>query len=618
MKREFLPEKNLGLFNLLKKIAMSVIIVVLYSSAAVSWASKPTAEAVKKPATEEKKEIVKESVKETEQAVALQEKESVPSEKVTPNDALKHLIDIDKGFTAIAESALPAVVNVATTQVVEMKDRGFDIPRGFPGIPEELFREFFDFERPRRVQSLGSGFIIRSNLKEAFIVTNYHVIADAKKISIFLNDKTELEATLHASDERTDIAILKVKTDSLPEGKRKLPTLEWGDSRKVRVGEWVLAIGNPFGLGSTVTNGIISNISRDLMTASRNSYVDSFIQHSAQINMGNSGGCLLDTGGKVIGINSAIFSPSGGNVGIGFAIPSDIAQKTVEQLMEHGRTKRGWLGVRIQNLTEDMAESLGLKSQGAIVGSVTPDGPAHKAGIQSSDVILEFDGKIINESNRLSRLVGETTIGKNCPIKVWRKGQELSLEVTVGEFEDALQKGKIEGAEKHFQAKDEPTAEALGIKVSSIPQEIRQRYAQSGPLKGVFIIKIDSNSPAMDVGLMKGDIIVEVSVETKRHELEKPKDFSKCIEEAKKAKRKNILLLVMRNNEPRYVSLKIEDEAEQKGKESKKDKAVESDSPRQAPKEGTPFGKGQSAPNPKKEVIPEHPANTPHHPAPAA
>ena len=616
MRREFLPEKNLNLFQFIRKITLSVMMIGLCSATAVAWASKPTAEAVKPP-VEEKKEAAKEK----EPVSPSKEKEATPpaSEKVV-DESIKHLIDIDKGFTAIAESALPAVVNVATTQVVEMKDRGIDIPRGFPGVPEELFREFFDFERPRRVQSLGSGFIIRSNENAAFIVTNYHVIADAKKISIFLNDKTELEATLHASDERTDIAILKVKTDSLPEGKRKLPTLEWGDSRKVRVGEWVLAIGNPFGLGSTVTNGIISNISRDLMTPSRNSYVDSFIQHSAQINMGNSGGCLLDTGGKVIGINSAIFSPTGGNVGIGFAIPSDIAQKTVEQLMEHGRTKRGWLGVRIQNLTEDMAESLGLKSQGAIVGSVTPDGPAHKAGVQSGDVVLEFDGKVINESNRLSRLVGETTIGKKCPLKVWRKGKEVLLDVVVDEFEDALQKGKIEGSEKNFEAKDTQTAEALGIKVTTIPQEIKQRYAQSGPIKGVFIVKIDNNSPALDVGLMKGDIIVEANIEAKREEMNQPKDFSNCIEAAKKTKRKNILLLVMRNNEPRYVSLKIDEETENKGKENKGNDSAKSSVPRSesSKEKAMPFGKEGSNPNQKKEIIPEHPANTPHHPAPAA
>lgn len=598
----------------IKKILTYVLISSFYAPVVVAWASKPTPDSlqVKEAVPEKKEEKVKE--KESSPGPTLKEKSDEAKARIQTDPSTQHLVDISKGFTVIAESALPAVVNVATTQVVDMKEKMFDLPRGIPGFPEELFREFFDLERPRRVQSLGSGFIILSNENEAYIVTNYHVIADAKKISIFLNDKTELEATLHAADERTDIAVLKVKTDSLPKEKRKLPTLEWGDSKQVRVGEWVLAIGNPFGLGSTVTNGIISNISRDLMTPNRNSYVDSFIQHSAQINMGNSGGCLLDMSGKVIGINSAIFSPSGGNVGIGFAIPSDIAKKTIDQLMEHGRTKRGWLGVRIQNLTDDMAESLGLKTHGAIVGSVTPNGPAHKAGLQSGDVILEFDGKIISESNRLSHLVGETNIGKACPIKVWRKGKELILDVTVGEYEDALKKGQIDGEGKPIDTKGGQTVEILGIKVGSIPEEVKQRFAQNGPLKGVFVIKIENNSSALDVGLARGDIIVEAN----QKELEQPNDFKNAIDGAKKAKRKHILLLVMRNNEPRYVSLKIDEEVVTKSKEEKETESETNShkSRPQAPKV-QPFSKDQPSPGPKKEILPEHPANK-SHTAPAA
>ena len=588
------PLKNrISLTHLMKQTAVSLMVLGLTSPLALAWATKPATESIK-----------------TESQTAASAQEKVVS---VPNETTKHLTDISKGFITIAEAALPAVVNVATTQVIEAKDRSFDLPRNFPGLPEDLFRDFFDFDRPRRVQSLGSGFIIRSDKQQAFIVTNYHVIADAKKISIFLNDKTELEATVHAFDERTDIAILKVKTESLPPEKRQLPTLQWGDSEKAKVGEWVLAIGNPFGLGSTVTNGIISSKGRDLVTPSRNSYVDAFIQHSAQINMGNSGGCLLDTSGKVIGINTAIFSPSGGNVGIGFAIPSDIAQKTVEQLMEHGRTKRGWLGVRIQNLTDDMAESLGLKTQGAIIGSITPDGPAQKAGLQSGDVVLEFDGKLINESNRLSRLVGETPIGKECKIKVWRKGKELTLDVKIGEFEDALQKGKIDGESKNVE---DQAIEVLGIKVTTIPEEMKQRYAQTGPTKGVFVMKVDSNSPGVDVGLMRGDLIVEAN----QKELIQPKDFKDCIEEAKKSKRKNILLLVIRNNEPRYVSLKIDEENESKTKDGKENESLKNPEGKSEANPGagiTPFGKSPPLSEHKKEIVPEHPANAPQ-PAPAA
>jgi len=287
--------------------------------------------------------------------------------------------DISQGFSSIAEKAIMAVVNVSTTQIVEGGGRsGKDgLPQFAPGSPfEELFKEFFDqMERPRKVQSLGSGFLIQSDETSAIIVTNYHVIADAKKVTVFLNDNTELDATVMSFDERTDIALLKVKVDTLPADKRKLPVMEWGNSHNVKVGDWILAIGNPFGLGSTVTSGVISNRSRDIMLGRGgknrvNDYVDDFMQHDAAINMGNSGGPLLDLQGKVVGINTAIFSPSGGNIGIGFAIPAAVAQDTVNQLLKFGRTKRGWLGVRIQVVTDDIAESLGLgKAKGAIIGS---------------------------------------------------------------------------------------------------------------------------------------------------------------------------------------------------------------------------------------------------------
>ncbi len=531
--------------------------------------------------------------------------------------------DISKGFTQVAEIALPAVVNVATTQVIEMKDKGQgggDSPKFAPGSPfEEFFKEFFDqMERPRKVQSLGSGFIIHFDASKnvAYIVTNNHVIADAKKISIFLNDKTELEATVHAVDERTDLAVLKVNTESLPADKRNLPVLEWGNSDVARVGEWVLAIGNPFGLGSTVTAGIISTKGRELVTPTRNrvsDYVDDFIQHSAQINMGNSGGCLLNMEGKVIGINTAIFSPSGGNVGIGFAIPSGVAKTTIDQLIEFGRTKRGWLGVRIQHLTDDMAESLGLKSHGAIVGSVTPDGPAHKAGILSGDVILEFDGKVINETNRLSRLVGETPINKTCKIKVWRKGQEMTLSVTVGEFEDAVQKGKIDAGSKKTPITPSQSTEILGIQLVPIPDDIKAKFGQKD-MKGVFISKIDPNSSAADTGMMRGDIIVEAN----QKELQTPKDFVDSIEAAKKAKRKHVLLLVTRNGEPRFVSLKTEEDKDTPSNpqaSTRPDASTpapsalgpEANKPEASGKDVTPADQNKDAA--KQPVAPEHPAN---------
>ncbi|MBY0462966.1 MAG: Do family serine endopeptidase [Alphaproteobacteria bacterium] len=524
------------------------------------------------------------------------------------------VFDLSKGFSSIAEATLPAVVNVATTQVLDPKSKGGDSPQFAPGSPfEEFFKDFFDqMERPRKVQSLGSGFIIRSDAQKAYIVTNYHVIADAKKISIFLNDKTELEATVHAYDDRTDLAVLKVNTENLPENKRTLPALQWGNSDISKVGEWVLAIGNPFGLGSTVTAGIISTKGRELAIPTKNQvsdYVDDFIQHSAQINMGNSGGCLLNMEGKVIGINTAIFSLSGGNVGIGFAIPSGVAQKTIDQLIEFGRTKRGWLGVRIQHLTDDMAESLGLKVKGAIVGSVTPDGPAQKAGILSGDVILEFDGKQISENNRLSRLVGETTIGKTCKVKVWRKGEEITLDITVGEFEDALQKGKLEMGDKKSPISPEQTIEVLGMKVTPIPNDIKEKSKQKD-MKGVLVTNISNTSPALDARMRPGDIIVEVN----QKEILTTKDLTENVEAAKKAKRKNILLLVMRNEEPHYFTIKLEDELDQskpkEDQQSKKEGASTQTPLAPSKPEAAPGGKDKSAPEGSKQNdIPDHPAN---------
>ena len=479
--------------------------------------------------------------------------------------------DISKGFSSIVEKAILAVVNVSTTQLVEGGRGGKDgFPQFAPGSPfEDFFKEFFDqMERPRKVQSLGSGFIIQSDETSAVIVTNYHVIADSKKVSVFLNDNTELDASILASDERTDIALLKVKTDSLPAAKRKLPTLEWGDSHTVKVGDWILAIGNPFGLGSTVTNGIISNRARDIMLrgGGRNrvndNYVDDFMQHSAAINMGNSGGPLLNLDGKVVGINTAIFSPSGGNIGIGFAIPAAVAEDTVNQLIKFGRTKRGWLGVHIQSVTPDIAESLGLEgAKGAIVGSVTPDGPAAKAKIEPEDIILELDGKEVNEKSRLARLVGETPVNKTVKVKLLRKGKELTVDVVLGEFETAPERAIVSATDKKSSGQ-ESVVEVLGIKLSALTPELRDRYKLPKESKGIMVMKVDLDSTAVEIGLKgierdkAGDIIEKVN----QKELTKPEEFAKAVEEAKKENRKNILLLVTRDGEPRFVPLKLENE----------------------------------------------------------
>lgn len=472
-------------------------------------------------------------------------------------------IDANEGFSKIAEKIVPSVVNISTTQVVEGRQGVSSLPQMPPGSPfEDFFKEFFDHQdKPKRVQSLGSGFIVKVDDTSALIVTNYHVIADARKISVFLHDNTELEAVVHGKDERTDIALLMVKTDTLPIEKRKLQPIVWGDSHNVKIGHFVLAVGNPFGLGSTVTSGIISNRSRDIgmrgASKSRVSeYVDDFMQHDASINMGNSGGPLFNINGEVIGINTAIFSPSGGSVGIGFAIPSSVAKETVEQLMQYGRTKRGWLGARVQNITDDMAESLGLgKAKGAIVGSVTPDGPAAKAKIEAGDVILSFDGKEVNERSRLSRLVGETAVGKNVKVKIWRKGQEIDIDVVLGEFELANNDDKADtSASKGMPKGTTEYPVVLGLKLSALTGELRNFFKLKENVRGIVVTGVDFESPGGQVGLRPGDVISEVN----QKELSKPEDFAAIIESAKSNNKKNVLLLVNREGDLIFVPMKLE------------------------------------------------------------
>jgi len=578
---------------MIKKTSVSLFAVFLMYSACgnvIAFGNKPQEDISKKVAS--KQEQAKEG-------------DIKANSSVKPASGMQQ--NITNGFADIAEAALPAVVNVATTQIIEIKDHLSEIFPSMPGLPEEVLRdfsEFFNSEKgaTRRVQSLGSGFIIRSDEKEAIVVTNYHVIKSSKKISIFLHDKVELDATIFAYDERTDIALLKVKTDSLPKGKRKLATLEWESvAHKNRVGEWVLAIGNPFGLGSTVTNGIISNISRDVVTPNRQSYIDSFIQHSAQINMGNSGGCLLNMNGRVIGINSAIFSPSGGNVGIGFAIPADIAQKTIDQLLKHRRVKRGWLGVNIQNLTDEMGLSLkkgGLN--GAIVIGVQ-DGPASKAGVKVGDVIIKFDGTPVDEfNNRLSRLVGETPVGKKCKLTVWRDNRELELDVVITEFDDAALQGKSDKEGSRGEKGANTTTEVLGISVVPITNDMKNRYG-SQVENGVIVVRVDNNSPGIDVGLMRGDVITEVMFGGSYYKIETSKNFADFINKAKKERHRSVLLKIMRAGDPRFVPLRIDDDFEGKMEENTNleqelDKAKGADN-------SAPFGVNKSDKGSGSEVI---------------
>ena len=480
------------------------------------------------------------------------------------------------GFADLAEKLLPAVVNISTSQTLNQRhgaapgpggkaqppgakpNDGPEMPQFPPGSPfEEFFKDFFDKQGKepnapaRRATSLGSGFII--DAKKGYVVTNNHVIQDADEITVILHDDTNLKAEVVGRDTKTDIALLKVATD------HGLVAVPFGDSDTMRVGDWVLAIGNPFGLGGTVTAGILSARARDINAGP----YDDFLQTDASINRGNSGGPMFNLSGEVIGINTAIFSPSGGSVGIGFAIPSALARSVVAQLVEFGHTKRGWLGVRIQGVTPEIAESLGLpKPHGALVASVTPNGPAAAAGILPGDVVTLFDGKEVGEMRRLPRIVADTPINKAAPVVVWRKGKPLTFQVKVGELEAAEESGLLANAGD--DAAKQPAAPApakafdkLGLKLSAVSAELRQQFELAAEAKGVVVTEVQAGSPAAEKGLRAGDLIIEVS----QQEVANPADIAALVQKARGEGKKSVLLLVDRQGDLRFVALGFVDEA---------------------------------------------------------
>src|SRR5213594_1944374 len=343
------------------------------------------------------------------------------------------------GIADVAERVIDAVVNISTSQNVASRNQGGG--GAAPNLPndpqlDELFRDFFNRRgqqgdnqnrggnTPRRVNSLGSGFIIDPS---GIVVTNNHVIADADEITVILNDGARLKAELIGKDQKTDLAVLKINSE------KPLKTVKFGDSEKLRLGEWVIAIGNPFSLGGSVTAGIVSARNRDINSGP----YDNYIQTDAAINRGNSGGPLFNLDGEVIGVNTAIISPSGGSIGIGFAVPSKTALPVIEQLKQFGETRRGWLGVRIQPVTDEIAESLNIKPpRGVLIAGVEEKGPAKPAGIEPGDVVVKFDGKDVKDPKDLSRVVADTAVGKEVDVVVIRKGKEESRKVTLGRLED--------------------------------------------------------------------------------------------------------------------------------------------------------------------------------------
>ena len=454
-------------------------------------------------------------------------------------------------FRDLADELLPGVVNISTTQIIKNRYNNrpeFQFPPGSPF--EDMFKDFFDRDRnsrpkTRKATSLGSGFVIDES---GYIVTNNHVIGEADQIEVVFQDETKLKAELVGKDPKVDIAVLKVKS------KKKLKALKWGDSSKSKVGDWVLAIGNPFGLGGTVTAGIISAKSRDI----RMGQYDSFIQTDASINKGNSGGPMFNMNGEVIGINSAIFSPSGGSVGIGFAIPSTMAIDVIEQLKKFGKTSRGWLGVRIQFVTEEIAEAYGLdKPKGALVSSVEENSPSYKAGVKPGDIVLKFDGKDIKKDRDLPRIVAATNAGKAVELEIWRSSKIKKLRVKLGELESYEEKGQAKLQNKNVPNK----IEKLGMQLVKITPSLRARYKISEKTKGVLILNVESDSLAAERGLKSGDVILAVvdNYAAQTHKkVSRPEEIINRINQLKKEK-KNILLLYVKglNTTPGYVPLKI-------------------------------------------------------------
>jgi serine protease Do len=451
-------------------------------------------------------------------------------------------------FADLADGLLPAVVNISTTQKVS--GRAEDVPQ-FDFPPGSPFRDFFEqFQRKRREApqrrgtSLGSGFIID---KTGYIVTNNHVIEGADQIMVVLHDERKFEAKLVGRDPKTDLALLKVNV------KEDLPAVRFGDSDKARVGDWVLAIGNPLGLGGTVTAGIVSARGRDI----RSGPYDDYIQTDAPINRGNSGGPLFNIDGEVIGINTAILSPSGGSIGIGFSIPSQLAVGVVEQLRKYGVTKRGWLGVQIQAVTDEIAESLGLKdSEGALVAGVVKESPAEAAGFKTGDVILTFDGRKVPESRRLPRMVAETDVGKKVAVVVWRNGKRESLSVQLGELEKVDQAALTTPEDSQPKSKGGQAFEQLGLSLSPLTKDVAGQFDLEEDLNGLVVVDVDADSNASEKGLQPGDIIVEINQE----KVKTLDDVREQVEKAEKAGRRSVLLLVKfrQGEDPlRFVPLRL-------------------------------------------------------------
>src|SRR5450830_11940 len=455
------------------------------------------------------------------------------------------------GIADVAEAVIDAVVNISTKQTVEMNTTA--MPQLPPGSPfEEFFDEFFKNRQgqggpgggqtPRRVNSLGSGFIIDAS---GLVVTNNHVIADADEINVILNDGTTLKAEIVGRDTKTDLALLRVKPV------KPLKAVKFGDSDKLRLGEWVIAIGNPFSLGGTVTAGIVSARNRDIQSGP----YDNYIQTDAAINRGNSGGPLFSLNGEVIGVNTAIISPSGGSIGIGFAVPSKTALAVIDQLRQFKEVRRGWLGVRIQQVTDEIADSLSIKpARGALIAGIDDKGPAKPAGIEPGDVIVKFDGQDIKEMRDLPKIVAETPVGKDVEVTIIRKGNEEKKIVKLGRLEDEKKQAaltpKKDGVEEKTVVK-----KALGLDLANLTDELRKKHNIKDKVKGVLITGVDANSAAAEKRLSPGMVIAEVQ----QQPVGSADELQQRIERLKKDGKKAVVLLVVTpDGDPSFVALSLQ------------------------------------------------------------
>ncbi len=457
----------------------------------------------------------------------------------------------------LAEQVTDAVVNISASTTVEART-GRSGPQLPPGTPfEDLFEEFFnrrggrgggegEQQQPRtqrKSNSLGSGFVIDAS---GIVVTNNHVIGDANDIQVILHDGTKLKAEIIGKDSKIDLAVLRVK----PTAERPLKAVPFGDSDKMRPGDWVMAIGNPFGLGGSVSAGIVSARGRNIESGP----YDNYIQTDAAINKGNSGGPLFNMNGEVIGINTAILSPTGGSVGIGFAVPSGSAKPVIDQLREFGEVRRGWLGVRIQNVDDTTAEALGLKggAKGALVAGVDEKGPAKTAGLEVGDVIVRFNGNPVKASSDLPRIVASTPVGQKVDVVIVRKGEEQTKAVTLGRLEDT---DKPQPANVRQPEPESAIRQALGLNLSGMTDELRRRYSIKDSVKGVVVTRVDPNSNAADKRIQPGEVVVEVGQEA----VSTPADVTKRVDALKKEGRKSVLLLVAAaSGDVRFVAIGLE------------------------------------------------------------